>query len=241
MSYKILSICLLSSLFVFTSCGNSGKQFVSDVNVQTVNQDQQKWLVSDFKLNLGSVELPELVYPLPSDYGNFRSYRKDAANYLGVDFNISSILNLPGNIATLPNGQVVPIDVGGAGIIEIPINKINGKAYLAVADGVALIGVATVIKQLRNLEVGDIGVFPTYKVGKVDIMAGVFTSKEDNTNGIAIFANLAGIWDGAQKQYDSDTFIFEPEYVRRSKKRRVYRKLRKLLKKKMQIEFQEIR
>ena len=240
MNYKILSICLISSLFVLTSCGNSGKQFVSDVDVQTVNQDQQKWLVSNFRLNLGKVELPELVFPLPSDYGNFRSFRKDSANYLGVDFNISSILNLPGNIATLPNGQVVPIDVGGAGIIEIPNDKINGKVYLAVADGVALIGVAAVIKQLADLDVGDIGVFPTYKVGKVDVMAGIFTSSTDNTNGIAIFANLAGIWDGNLKDYDSDTFIFEPEYVRRTKKRRVYKKLRRLLKQKMQIEFQEI-
>lgn len=240
MNYKILSICVLMGSFVLTSCGNSGKQFVTDVDVQTVNQDQQKWLVSNFRVNLGKVELPELVYPLPSDYGNFRSYRKDAANYLGVDFNISSILNLPGNIATLPNGQVVPIDVGGAGIIEIPIDKINGKVYLAVADGVALIGVATVIKQLSDLDVGDIGVFPTYKVGKVDVMAGVFTSKRDNTNGIAIFANLAGIWDGNQKEYDSDTFIFEPEYVRKSKQRKVYRKLRKLLRQKMQIEFQRM-
>ena len=240
MNYKLIVLSLLSSLLFLTSCGNSGKQFVSDVNVETVDQDQQKWLVSNFKLNLGNVELPEVALPLPSDYGNFRAYRKDSENYLGVDFNISSILNLPGNIATLPNGQVIPIDVGGAGIIELPINKINGKVYLAVADGVALIGVAAVIKQLGDLDVGDIGVFPTYKVGNVDIMAGIFASRNDNTNGIAIFANLAGIWDGAQKHYDSDTFIFEPEYVRRSKKRRVYRKLRTLLKKKMQIEFQEI-
>ena len=240
MNYRLFVIMTLSSLLMLVSCGNSGKKFVSDVEVETVDQNQQKWLVSNFKLNLGNLELPELAVPLPSDYGNFRAFRKDSENYLGVDFNVTSILNLPGSAATLPNGQVIPIDVSGAGIIEIPMSKINGKVYLAVADGVALIGVATVIKQLADLDVGDVGVFPTYKVGPVDIMAGVFASKRDDTNGIAIFANLAGIWDGAQKEYDSDTFIFEPEYVRKSKKRRVYRKLRSLLKKKMQVEFQKL-
>lgn len=233
---NVISFLVLSLLLV--SCGGSGRKFVSDLDVKTVDDNDQKWVVTNFKLDIGNVEVPDLVYPLPNDYGNFRAYRQEDQNYLGVDFNLTSILNLPGSIATLPNGQVVPVDTSGAGIIEIPVNRINGKAYVAVADGMALLGIAVVIKQLGDLDlnVGDVGVFPTYKIKGVDIMAGIFTSNDDQSNGIAIFANLASIWDG-NKIHNPDVFIYEPEYVKRSHKRKILRKLQRMLKQKMKIEF----
>lgn len=234
---KTLGIILFSTMFALVGCGNSGKKLVSDVGVQTVDENQNKYVITDFRLDIGNLELPEWVLPLPSDYGNFRSYRKNDGNYLALDLNVTSILNLPGSIATLPNGQVVPMNVGGSGIIELPISQINGKAYLAVAEGVAMVGVAVVIKQLDDLDVGRAGVFPTFKLGKVDVMAGVFTSDADQSSGIAIFANVAGFWNGDTKAYDRSELVFEPEYVKKSKKRRIYRKLRRLLKKKMQVDF----
>ena len=66
-------------------------------------------------------------------------------------------------------------------------------------------------------------------------MAGIFGSTDNQSNGIAIFANLSGLF--GDKGYYSDEYIFQPEYVRKRTKRRLARKLRRLMRKKMQIEF----
>ena len=235
---KLIITGIISSLFLMTSCGKLSQRVVSDVTVATKMEENNQWISTDFKLDLGERKLPSMTLPLPRDYGKFRSYKVNKENYIGLDFNMSSILNLPGGVATLPNGEIVPIGLSGkVTIIEVPISRINGKAYIAVSEGVALVGLAAAIKLPKSIDEGVVSEFPTYKVGKVDIMAGFFTSSIENANGFAIFANLGKIWDGQGSEYASDQFVFEPTYVAESKRLRVFAKLKAALENKVQVEF----
>lgn len=229
-------LLLLAMLVSLAGCGKSGTKWVSDLNYQTTDQDDQKWLVSDFKLNLGESEIPDLNYELPRDYGYFRSWRLDGENYLGLDLNLSEILGLPGGVATLPNGQVLPIDTNGVGVVEVAIDQIQGKVYLAVANGTTLVGVAASIKQIDDLGIGEVGVFPRFQIKGVDIMAGIFASETPGKTGIAIFATIGGIWEETVAMGEN-VFKYRQEYVTVSKRRQLARKLRRILRKKTKLNF----
>jgi hypothetical protein len=98
-----------------------------------------------------------------------------------------------------------------------------------------LVGVAVSIEQLDDLGAGTIGVYANFKLAGFDITAGVYTSEESGKNGIAIFANIGSLWDKAI--YDSSVFTPRSEYVSRNQKRKIYRKLKRLLRKRMQLEM----
>jgi hypothetical protein len=225
---------LMSLLLVVSSCGKNSKQWVTDVNVETATQDDQAWVVTDFQLDLGKATLPFYMLPLPADYGNLRMWRLNGENYIGLDLNLTSILELPGEVATLPNGHQIPVGSNDLGIIEVEIDKINGKVYIAKAEGMTLVGVAVSIEQLDDLGAGDIGVYGNFNISGFDVTAGVYTSQEDGKNGIAIFANIGSLWDKAV--YNSSVFSHRKEYVSKYKKRRIYRKLKRLLRKRMQLD-----
>jgi hypothetical protein len=224
-----------SVLLLVSSCGKSGKEWVTDINVETATQDDQAWVVTDFQVDLGQTTLPFFMLPLPSDFGNLRMWRLNGENYIGLDLNLTSILKLPSGYATLPNGHQVPVGSNDLGIIEIEIDQINGKVYIAKAEGMTLVGVAVSIEQLDDLGAGTIGVYANFKLAGFDITAGVYTSEEDGKNGIAIFANIGSLWDKAI--YDSSVFTPRSEYVSRNQKRKMYRKLKRLLRKRMQLEM----
>ena len=236
---KLIIAGVLSTLFLITGCGKISPQVVSNVNIETVTQDNSQWIVTDFKIELGERRVPEMTLPLPMDYGRFRSYKRGESNYLGLDLNMTSILSLPGGVATLPNGQIIPIKLNDVTIIEISISQINGKAYLAFSEGVALVGVAAALKIPEKFSETAMSEFPTYKIGNVDIMAGFFTGGAINSTGFAIFANLGKIWDGQSDEYDSDIFVFEPTQIAESRRLRIFSKLRAALASKVEIEFSQ--
>lgn len=193
---RILSLTsLLVLAFAISACGKDSKKIVTGIDVETRDQDEQKYVISDFELDIGSGELPFLHLPLPKDYGYLRMYRNNGVNHVAVDVNLSEVLKLPSGEATLPNGTMVPVDSMGAGIIEIPVSGINGKVYVAYNDDVALVGFAVSIKQLDGLgrDIGTIGVFPNFDVKGVNVTAGVYTSEDGGQTGIAAFGNLVGI------------------------------------------------
>lgn len=227
---------LILSLATLVGCGKSGKQWVTDFNYQTTDQDDQKWIVSDFKLNIGESEVPDINEPLPRDYGYFRSWRLNGENYLGLDLNLSQILDLPGGVATLPNGQVLPIDTNGVGVVEVPMDQINGSIYLAVANGTTLVGLAASIKQIDDLGLGDVGVFPRFNIKGVDLMAGVYGSDTPGQTGIAIFATIGGIWEDTVS-FGEHVFKYRSEYVSISKRKALARKLRRAMNKKQTIRW----
>lgn len=226
---RILSLITLLAIFVaFTACGKNAKKIVSDIEFETRDQDEQKYVVSDFALDLGSAELPFLHLPLPKDYGYLRLYRSQGVNHVAVDVNLTEILKLPAGEATLPNGTMVPVDTMGAGIIEIPVGGINGKVYVSHKDDMTLVGFAISIKQLDGVgnSIGTIGVFPNFDIKGVNITAGVYSSEDRGQTGIAAFANLGGLWNvGKEVAYNREAFTPIQEYVPAWKERLLGRRL----------------
>jgi hypothetical protein len=246
MKKLITLLSLLALTFSLASCGNNTKKIISDIKVQTSDENNSKFVVTDFKLDVGSAELPFLNLPLPKDYGVFRMYRNNGENRVALDLNLTEILKLPGTAATLPNGTSVPVDTNGAGIIEIEISGINGKVYVAQKDEMTLVGFAFSIKQLDGLgsSIGTAGVFPNFDIGKIKLTAGVYTGEETKQTGIAAFANLGGLWNElGQKRvyplaYNSEAFYFENvQSLSRRQKRRMYKSLKRILKKKQTLEL----
>jgi hypothetical protein len=228
---KMMLLMTLVMSFLLTSCGGERKKIVTDFNLETRDQDDQKFVVSDFQLDLGSAELPFLHLPLPKDYGYVRLYRLNGMNHVALDVNLSEILKLPGGEATLPNGTMLPVDTQGAGVISIPINGINGVVYIAQKDDMTLVGFAISIKQLDGLgnSVGTIGVFPNFDIKNVNVTAGVFSSDGEGKTGIAVFANIGSLWNGDDKElayYDRNAFpAREAQWMPRWKKRVMARQL----------------
>lgn len=231
---KFIAIALMTSMLSFVGCGDSQKKWVKDVNVETAVQDGQKLVVTDFQLELNNVMLPFLTLPLPKEYGIFRMWRLNGLNYIGVDLNLTSILDQPAGTATLPNGQMLPVDTNGAGVIEADIDDINGKIYVASAEGMTLVGIAVSIDQLDGMNVGEIGIFPIFNVKGYDVTAGLYTSDTDGKTGIAVFANVGSLW-GDKEAYNSEAYVYKSEYTRRSKRRKTLRKLRRILRKRMEV------
>ena len=229
----VLSVLALSLSLV--SCGGNSKKIVSDIGVETRDQDNSKFVTADFQLNIGATELPFLHLPLPKDYGYFRLFRLNGENYVALDLNLTEIAKLPGGVAELPNGTMVPVDTNGAGIIQIDIPGINGRVYIAQKDEMTLVGFAFSIKQLDGLgnSIGTVGVFPNFDIGKVKLTAGVYTGEETKQTGIAAFANLGGLWNAqgaklTEVPYNAEAFRFTSKRVSKRKLRKMYRYLNRM-------------
>lgn len=227
---RILSfVSILALSLSLVSCGSNDKKIVSDIGVETRDQDNSKFVTADFQLNIGATELPFLHLPLPKDYGYFRLFRLNGENYVALDLNLTEIAKIPGGVATLPNGTMVPVDTNGAGVIQIEIPGINGRVYVAQKDEMTLVGFAFSIKQLDGLggSIGTVGVFPNFNIGKVKLTAGVYTGEETKQTGLAAFANLGGLWNAqgaklADVPYNSKAFRFTSKRVSRRKLRKMY-------------------
>ena len=240
---RIKFLFLLLTISMLVSCGKTPSKLVNKLSSEVVYQDGGRWLVTDFQVNLGNFYLPDTVISLNHNYGMFRSYNQKEKNYLGLDLNIDSILNTPStSMPTLPNNNPIPLNPSNSEVIELPINGTKGKVYIAIAGDMAMIGIATVIKNLEGLRDGirrsrNADVFSQYRVGSINLLAGVFTSNDNKKNGIAIFADMAPIWNPSFGFQYKHNLVFRPKYVRNKTRRELRKKLRKIIRRKMQVQF----
>jgi hypothetical protein len=225
--FTLLSILVLS--FSMISCGKNMKNLVTDIGVETLDDGTSQYVSTDFVLDIGGTELPFISYPLPNDLGALRLYRLNGQNKIAIDLNLTSVLKLPRVVGTLPNGQAIPVDTNGAGIISIDIEGINSKVYVAQREDTTLVGFAIAIKQLDGLgdSIGSAGIFPSFELGNIRLTAGVFTSKESKETGIAAFANLGQLFggNGMNAEISSNKELFKPVRQRRlsrKQQRRAY-------------------
>lgn len=222
---KALLVCLCLS---FISCGKI-KKWVTDVKYETVDYNGQQWVSTEFTLDIGDAELPNNLQALPEDFGSFRATFEGGVNTIGLDLNITSLLKLPSGPATLPNGEGVPIYTNGNGMVQVPIGKNTGKAYVSVSNDMTLVGAAFAIEQLDRIDLGDTTSLWQYSLGNVKMFTGIFLSEEIRQSGLVIFADLGGL--GFNKVYDPGAFVLEKTYMSKRKKRRMLKRIRNILKK----------
>jgi hypothetical protein len=240
---RMTSIGLLITGLILISCGKSPSKLVNNLSSEVVFQDGGRWLVTDFQVNLGNLYLPDTVISLNHNYGMFRSYNQKEKNYFGLDLNIESILNTPSSsMPTLPNRNPIPLNSGNAEVIELPINGTKGKVYIAVSGNLAMIGIATVIKNFEGLRTDRrrskfADVFKQYKVGNINVLAGVFTSVDNKRNGVAIFADMAPVWNPSFYFQFNQRLIFKKKITNNKTRRELRRKLKRIIRKRMLVQF----
>lgn len=212
---KSIGLLVIISMFVLSGCGKGeSRKIVTNLNVETrENEQYEKFAHIDFELDLGSAELPLVSYDLPKNLGSLSLSLVDGKNFAAIDINLTEALKIPAGQATLPNGSTIPV-YSSNGVIQIDIDAINGSIYLAKSGDVTMIGFALAITQLDGIgkEIGNVGLFPQFRIGKVKMVAGVFSDDEEKGTGVAAFANLNGLFEDEQLELDTTEKLYFKRY-----------------------------
>jgi hypothetical protein len=202
-----LLLILTFALTALTGCKQPVEErFVRDIGLRTKLQDEKVWLEMSVMMNLKTVVLPSIQFPVTFkglNYGKLYMAPSltQGQSEVAIDINLSDIAKLQAVDATLPNGGKLPVGgIDRADVIEIDIPQIKGKVYIALntiagTGKVFMGGVALSIPKADGIgtAVGAGQLFPFFKIGKVGLFAGVYTSTEPNQTGIGVFTDLSSV------------------------------------------------
>lgn len=209
-SYIELNVALFL-LFILTACGQqSGSQLVSDVKVATNLVNEQVWVDVKAKFDLGNTMLPSVTLPVVNPKNPSQQYGTismaptfDGKNEIGIAVNFTEALKIQGGPASLPNGTSLPVGgLNGVDVIQLNIPNTLARVYIALDQGVAMAGFAIAIKELDQIgsTIGNINLFPSFKIEKIIGIAGVFTGTASGQTGLALFVDLSSVLN--QKMLD---------------------------------------
>lgn len=199
----VLNLVLGASLLSMVACKKE-ESFVKDLHLRTKNVDESVYVEVSSILDLKNLQLPALQFPI-KNFNNGDVYGSlyfaptlDGRSEIAVDVNLTTITKLPATEASLPNGLKLP--VGGAdrlNIVQVDIPQINGRVYVALdtIKKFAMVGFAVSIPQADGIgtAIGEGQLFPMFKIGKVNLFAGVYTSTSPSTTGIAVFTDISSV------------------------------------------------
>lgn len=208
-SHLLRSLLLSTTLSLtlgLTGCGKNGtNQYVKAIYVETTIADSDNWVSLNSTLNVANLVFPSLSLPIidPRDpgnpYGTFElsPIMGSTDNSLKVSLNLSKVSGLPGaGIPTLPNGNSLPMRApAGVDLIELDIKQIKSKIYIALGQGVAVLGVAVAVKEfdILNRYLPGVNLFMGFNIQGVIGNAGLFTGEETETSGIGLFVDFSSI------------------------------------------------
>ena len=216
--HKITGMLSILTLLSLVACKGQGvKKIVKDLNYEVRDSDKyEKYAHVDFEMNLGNAELPMAYYNLPNDLGSVSLSLVDGKNIVSLDVNLTQALKLPPGEAKLPNGGPLPV-YSSNGVIYIDIEQVNGRVYLAHNGEQTVIGFAMTISQLDRIgrELGGVGLFPSFTVKDVRVIAGIFADKDAGETGIGAFADFKGLLPEEASVKDGNIFFYKYTYSRR--------------------------
>lgn len=202
---KILltNLLFLSLALFITGCGAEQK-VVKDISLTTTVQDGDVWLKLSAVFDLGGMSMTGIRLPISDPYNRekvygeifFRPTFDGNFNEVGVGLNLTYSAQIPGGYATLPNGEMMPISSqSDAKIIELAIDKIHSKIYLALDHDVTLFGFAITIEEFDRVAqyVGGANVFLGFNIKGVKGMAGVYTGLDPMQSGLGFFVDLSTV------------------------------------------------
>lgn len=196
---------LFLSLIMFTGCGKQNK-IVKDLSIKTSLVEGDVWMALSAAFDLGGMSMTGIKLPIvdPNDktkvYGeiSFQPTLDGNFNQLAMKANLTTIAKVQGGVATLPNGDELPIGNidNRAKVIELKVDEINAKIYVALDHNLTLFGFAIAIKEFDSVAsyVGGTNIFFGFNINKVRGMAGLFTSSTDTTqSGLGFFVDLSSV------------------------------------------------
>ncbi len=199
-SYGLMFLMLL----VFTSCGkNATNQFVQNVKIESSVKEGDVYvdlsaLINLYGLAMSAIEV-NIIDPDDPDkhYGSLRIWPTlDKRTQIGLSVNLTDAAQMPGGEARLPNGSPVPIGgLDGVQIIQMQVSDIEASIYLGLSEKSLLLGFAIPIKEMDGATgyVGPVNIFPGFEYKGYRGMVGVFTGKETNQSGVAMFMDLSPV------------------------------------------------
>ncbi|MBF0208493.1 MAG: hypothetical protein HQK53_16575 [Oligoflexia bacterium] len=202
----ILNLLFLS-LVLFASCAKDQEnQVVKDIKLTTTldSNSNELWISISALFDLGGMAMTAITLPVRDPYDPERVYGKiffkptieGTYNEVGVQINLSDCAKIPGGIATLPNGEVIPISgIEKNRVLELRIDQIQSKVYVALDSDLTLFGFAITIDQFDQVAayIGGANVFLGFDIFKVRGMAGLYTGLDPSQSGLGFFVDLSSV------------------------------------------------
>lgn len=200
MNNRLLSAFTLVLLSLFAvSCGNAPSNVLQTVKVEAKPIDGDVVLDFSAELDLGAMSFSSIAVPIIHPQGNRHIGQLELVSTLGgknqlrVQLNVTEVSGLHAEMATLPNGNMIPLIANNQ---TIAIGVGNGaKIYLTLAGQVAALGVAVPIAAFDNIgqSVPGLNLFPIVRIENVIGTAGIFTGARPGQSGIAVVADLSQV------------------------------------------------
>ena len=210
-----LGLCLALASFapILTSCGKNGsvspvQNIVKDVTLTTSIENGDMFINLGLLISIGNVVMTSVTLPIvnPMDpskqYGSvsFKPTMQSGVNELLLKANLSQATSLKGGArATLPNGQALPIGgLEGVDVLELAIDQIHSKIYIALTKTKTLFGFAIAIKEFDAVQhsLPNANIFLGFNIKNVIGMVGLFTGSNSMENGLAAFIDLSSVFNG---------------------------------------------
>lgn len=186
------------SLFAI-SCGNAPSNVLSGVKVETKTIDGDIWMSFASDLNLGAMQFASVSVPVLHPKGQTPIGQLElvsglaGVNQLKISVNVSELADVQTTMATLPNGNMIPL-IANNQVIAVNIGS-GARVYLAISEKVTAIGVAVPISAFDSIgrSLPGLNFFPVVQSGDIIGTAGIFTGLNPGQNGIAVVADVSKV------------------------------------------------
>lgn len=197
-SFVMMTIMVAGSLF-FTGCGRN-KQFIESIRLQTSTVDQDHYLSVEAQFKSGALRLPAMRLPVVDPrnpkyaVGSFelKSQSKRTSSLLKLNLNISEMSQVSTTSSSLPNNTEIPfVESKKVTVAAFPVAQTKAKVFLALDQGVAVIGASLPIRELDHLGkwTGFMNLFYPFTRENVNATAGIFTGPNVGQNGFGFFVD----------------------------------------------------
>jgi hypothetical protein len=190
---------LIAMAAVMTGCGNNFK--VSEVKVATQDMGGDAYASVQANVRTGRMRLPSFELPIldpknPQEiYGRLRSQQIAGlqGSQITIALNLSKSIKAPFAEPVLPNGD--PLPIGGledAAVVALPVAQTRAKIYVALGEGIAVIGTALPIKEFDSFTgyVPGLNLFPVFCFERgICASAGAFVGEREGESGLGLFVD----------------------------------------------------
>lgn len=197
---KTLSGIFTTVMLMFlVSCGGSGSNVLTGIQVSTSQVNNDTMLSFSANLNLGGMSFASLSLPIIDPKGQGQIGQLDLVSGLAgqsqikISIDLSAVAGVNAVAAVLPNGNAIPL-IASNPTIAIPIGN-GARVYLTVGTGVLAIGAAVPISAFDQIgqTLPGLNFFPIVQQGNVVATAGIFTGAKPGQNGIAVVADVSRV------------------------------------------------
>jgi hypothetical protein len=200
MNHLIVRTVTLVMLTLFAvSCGNAPSNVLTGVKVETQTINDDVWMSFAADLNLGAMSFAAIAVPIIHPRSQAPVGRLEltpglaGVSQIKISANVSELADVQATMATLPNGNMIPL-IANNSVIAVNIGN-GARVYLALSENVTAIGVAVPISAFDSIgsKLPGLNFFPIVNTGDVIGTAGIFTGLNPGQNGIAVVADVSKV------------------------------------------------